>query len=1041
MTMTESILKSLMKLFAMVAQIHNMDKYEKVRKIVEEYLLQLVRAKNMKQYLIMYDFYFSGFREREVKTGEKQLSLLSVKAMLICEDVNRFLDKRQKIIILLQLLEILKLENTEDPIARDFLRTVVLAFKFTDKIFDIGLKFVSGKYDLIQDEERLLFVDSSPRSFEYDSTHYYLELLKGQLVFLWIDQPGFLLFKYEGEKGQLSFNGKPVIPNKTYLFEKSGVIKNPIIGNLFYGDILKRLMHSMESVKINLLAENIEYSFPDSSNGIRPFNLIAEGGQLIGILGGSGVGKTTLLSILSGNLNPDQGSVKLNGYDVHNESEKLEGIIGYISQDDLLIEELTVYENIYFNARLCFRDYSIEQIIKKIHKILVDLNLYEIRDLKVGSALEKYISGGQRKRLNIALELIREPFVLFVDEPTSGLSSADSLNVIEILKQQTLNGKLVIINFHQPSSDIFKMFDKILVMDEGGRIAFLGSPTDTIPYFKTHFKLIDANESECPVCGNIYPEQALQVLELKQVNDFGEITAQRQMSPEDWYHKYREEIDEELVGIPEVKTDLPQNDFKVPDRFTQFKIFWQRNVFSKLADRQYLVINFLEAPILAFILAWFSKYNAGDETSPSRYIFSQNVNLPVYIFMLVIVAIFLGLMVSAEEIIRDRRILKREKFLHLNRHSYYNSKVVYLLLLAIFQSLLFVLVGNSILHIKNMYFQYWLIMSVTAFLAGLLGLNISSAMHSVVSIYILIPLLIIPQILLGGAMVKYDKLHSSINNPEYVPFIGDLMPSRWAYEALAVFQFRENKYEQLFFKDDDEASSASFYTNYVLPLLDEKLTECENNIRNNQKLQKTESFLQLITNELTKISKDIGEQTDWSVFSEIDNFNLNASKKIRQFIKKANAIYLNRLDTAVDSRDSRLRNLSKMFDNDYIIKLRNDYYNEQLAEIILNKRDLQKTRIEGSKIIRLADPGFLNSEMKMGRAHFYAPYKRFGNFYIDTLWFNFIVLVIITGIFYVFLINEVIQHLFRRFSDLRSQLKASQIIEKIKNVVKPLHGD
>ena len=125
----------------------------------------------------------------------------------------------------------------------------------------------------------------------------------------------------------------------------------------------------------------------------------------------------------------------------------MDGIIGYIPQDDLLIEELTVQQNLLFNAKLCLDGYSSTEINDAVDKLLSELDLFDARDLKVGSPLNKYISGGQRKRLNIALELIREPQLLFVDEPTSGLSSTDSENVIALLKDQTLKGKLVLSVF------------------------------------------------------------------------------------------------------------------------------------------------------------------------------------------------------------------------------------------------------------------------------------------------------------------------------------------------------------------------------------------------------------------------------------------------------------------------------------------------------------------------------------------------------------------------------------------------------------------
>ena len=221
-------------------------------------------------------------------------------------------------------------------------------------------------------------------------------------------------------------------------------------------------------------------------------------------MGGSGTGKTTLLSILNGSLIPQEGHITINGHDIS--EQKAKDLIGFVPQDDLLIEELTVYQNLYYTAKLCFASLSEEEIDRRVMKILKDLGLDATKDLKVGSAINKYISGGQRKRLNIALELIREPAVLFLDEPTSGLSSADTEKVINLLKEQTYKGKLVVVNIHQPSSDVYKLFDRLWLLDKGGYPVFDGNPIDAITYFKSAANYADAETSACPTCGNVNPE-------------------------------------------------------------------------------------------------------------------------------------------------------------------------------------------------------------------------------------------------------------------------------------------------------------------------------------------------------------------------------------------------------------------------------------------------------------------------------------------------------------------------------------------------------
>ncbi len=435
---------------------------------------------------------------------------------------------------------------------------------------------------------------------------------------------------------------------------------------------IKKFVSRKFPEKIFFEGHDIEFLFKNSDNGLQKMNFRVESGNLIGIMGGSGVGKTTLINLLHGKIRPTSGNIYINGYDINSDSEELKGLIGYVPQDDMLIEELTVYQNLYFNARLCFGDYNEEQLNQTVEKVLQDLELYEIKDLQVGDILNKKVSGGQRKRLNIGLELMREPVVLFVDEPTSGLSSFDSEKVMNLLRNQALSGKLVFTIIHQPSSDILKMFDRLWILDKGGYMIYDGDPVEALVYFKTETSQANAAESECPNCGNVETDNILHIIEIKVIDNSGYPGMERQISPQEWYEKYRKKMMPVLVEKPQ-KTAIPPSNYKVPRKADQIRTFIRRNITRKLADRQYMAINLLEAPLLAFILGYISKFSEN-----GVYTFADNKNYPVFLFMAVIVALFIGLTVSAEEIFRDRKILEREKFLNLSRFSYLISKINFL---------------------------------------------------------------------------------------------------------------------------------------------------------------------------------------------------------------------------------------------------------------------------------------------------------------------------------------------------------------------------
>ena len=286
--------------------------------------------------------------------------------------------------------------------------------------------------------------------------------------------------------------------------------------------------------------------------------------------------------------------------------------------------------------------------------------------------------------------------------------------------------------------------------------------------------------------------------------------------------------------------------------------------------------------MLAFLLAYFTKSGKG-----GIYRFSENENLPAYMFMCVITSLFFGLMISSEEIVKDRKILKRESFLNLSWFSYLNSKIMILFILSGIQTISFILIGNQILEIKGMNLSYWLVLFTTSCFANLVGLNISSAFNSVVTIYILIPFIIIPQLLFSGVLVKFDKLHiAGSSSREYVPVIGDLMTARWAFEAVAVKQFKDNEFEKHFFKYEMDESQNLYYATYLINSgLDNDLSICRSYLnRADYKDIVGESFRRLNyhIDELSELTKIYPGQ--WKVSLNAKEFNKVIDKETKAFL-------------------------------------------------------------------------------------------------------------------------------------------------------------
>ncbi len=1013
--MSERILKALMQLFAIIARPDS--NAEERRSVVGSFLRQQLNIELVNEYLKVFNNYYEQYQvtSSDSTLRKKRIAGSSVKVLKICTEINEELTQKQKVIVLLRLLEFIKSDTdqiTEQEL--EFVETVADTFHIpTDEY--VRLKaFVLYSFSEIPNSSRMLFVDSN-KDFEHPKVkHLYRPALQGQLRIFHVRMANMFLLKYLGER-ELYLNGQLIRLQKIYVLSNGSSIRSAKIAPIYYSDILAIFNEDLLKSKIIFEAKNIEYAFKGGGIGLHKMNFIEESGHLVGIMGASGAGKTTLLNVLNGSYAPTSGEVLINNRNIYTENEDLEGLIGYVSQDDLLIEDLTVFQNLYYNAKLCFDNLNEFQIIRIVLKTLQSLGLYKIKNMKVGSPMNKKISGGQRKRLNIALELIREPSILFLDEPTSGLSSRDSENILDLLKDLALKGKLVFVVIHQPSSDIFKMFDKLLILDTGGYLIYDGDPVDSIIYFKSRTHQANWSESECPTCGNVNPEQIFNIVEAHVLDEYGNMTQTRRISPKEWLHQYEEHhvVKEENI-IEKGIHKLPESFFKVPGKLKQFKVFVIRDVLSKLSNTQYLLINLLEAPLLAVLLSFIIKYYNVDVANESGYTFSDNSNIPVFIFMSVIIAIFIGLTVSAEEIFRDRKIRKREKYLNLSWGSYLFSKVAILMVLSAIQAALFVVIGNSILEIRGMYWQYWLVLFSAWVFSNLLGLNISDAFNSAVTIYILIPFLVIPQLILSGIIVRFDKLNPDISSPSHIPFYGQIITARWAYEALAVYQFKENKYEKQFYSYEKITSYSNFKKDFWLRSLRNKTAEIKRNLNDPKQKELIENNLLLLNNEISnelKLNKKVNLEIKISDL-QYKKMNIRAIEALNKYYDDLNKYYIQKFNKASEAKDRILSDLQNSEERKQkFIQLKKDYFNDNLKEFVKNETEMVKIVEYDNHLYQKADPIFFDPQGGLLSAHFYAPRKKVFGTYFETFWVNIVVIWTMTIAMFIFLYFNLLRKL------------------------------
>ena len=603
------------------------------------------------------------------------------------------------------------------------------------------------------------------------------------------------------------------------------------VGQFLRCNFSERIIEEERNIIRSLEVSEVTHRFSSDEIGLDGISFNITRGELVCVMGASGSGKSTLLKVLAGQLQPTSGQILLNRQSLYPNLDRLKRYISYVPQEDAFDEHLTIGENLQFAAAIRSPHLSRRDRMRRLDAKLIELGLGERRDAVVGSALKKTLSGGERKRLNIGLDMIGMSDVYLFDEPTSGLSSKDSEHVIEIIRSMAHN-KIIIVTIHQPSSKLFQMFHKAILLDKGGRLVFFGAPTDMLRYFAEaeHQHQFGAELGGCPSCGTTRPEFIFDVLEtplrdlsgdiIYEENSRGQLVAARRYSPDFWRDKYEafrliqdvKQVSlhkEPVAPLPLAPAQRKRVPIRWHDEWTQFRTLLRRSFISKLRNRANLIITIGVAPVLALLIATLLRYSES-----ARYDFASAYHIPTFLFLSLIVAMFLGLTNSADDIIRDRAVLQRERNLDVRLPYYVISKTLTLGVFALVQCVLFVLIGNYVLQIRGMFWIDLGIMLMTAMGGVSLGLVISSLVADPKTAANIVPLVLIPQIIMGGALIKYEDMNRNlalvytftrwfhehptkeggkkIESKLQVPFVCQFIAMRWSYEEMIVAQAKLN---------------------------------------------------------------------------------------------------------------------------------------------------------------------------------------------------------------------------------------------------------
>jgi ABC-type multidrug transport system ATPase subunit len=598
----------------------------------------------------------------------------------------------------------------------------------------------------------------------------------------------------------------------------------------------ERIIEEERNIIASLELRDVTCHFGGNITALDGINFNFTRGDVVCVMGGSGSGKSTLLRAIAGRLPPSRGQILLNGQELYGNLEEFKQFIAFIPQDDAFDDHLTVEENLSYAAAIRSPHLSGSDRSRRIDSRLVELGLSERRDVIVGSREKKTLSGGERKRLNIGLDMISSADIFLFDEPTSGLSSKDSEHVIEIIRGLSHN-KIVLVVIHQPSARLFHMFNKAVLLDRGGKLVFSGTPDEMMRYFGEAAVEENVTAAQGAKAGDGSPEFCFDILEtplhdlsgdvILEEGANGQLIPARRFSADFWrdrYETYRltqemkqvslkkqtHAVPASAPSLPETRRQPSPRKMRWREEWLQFHVLLRRAFLSKLRNVASLLVTLLAPPLLAVIVAWALYFT---EESERPYIFASAFHIPTYIFISLLVALFLALMNSVEDIIRDRTILQRERNLDVRVGYYVTAKFLTLCVFSALQCALFVIVGNYILEVRGMFWHYFVWTFLTAVSGISLGLLVSALVPNSKTGAMLVPLILIPQLIFGGALIKYEEMNRDPNalyvfqrwfasqkqptdmdrdKKLRVPLISRFVATHYSYEALVVAQGKLN---------------------------------------------------------------------------------------------------------------------------------------------------------------------------------------------------------------------------------------------------------
>ncbi|MFW5819798.1 MAG: ATP-binding cassette domain-containing protein [Bacteroidota bacterium] len=1022
--MSQSFIDALMHFFSLLLLPIPGRKVENVKDKLEDYITKAGISFPVEECLKIFNTY-SGkyFIELSSNAYTQVEDMLKIQRHLILEagqksQENLYLQER--ILSILSLFEFNKIKNDNDEVFFSHIKDLGRSLNISDQDLKECEDFIYG--NIPEDSKKELIVTEKDLSEELegewvknnipDLRRDIIDSLREKIVpdirFHYFGPFYFIAFIYNGTH-KLFINENRTYSGYFYSFRRKDILHFEGYDSISFDEIEEHF--GVNSQKIVLSGKDLTYKHEKTKYSIKKFSFYEESGQIIGIVGNNGVGKSTILKLISNQIDPLTGELCINGSNVIKNSYRLKPLMGYVPHADIEFPGLSIYENLLYQAHLSLGNMNMSEIKRRVNNTLESWFLSKIKHVRAGTFIDHSISDFQRICLRIAIEMIRNPYILLLDEPLSGLSFSDSKRLLSLLKDETQKGRLVILTSQLPTSEFFNMFDKVWLIDSDGYMIFNGPPMASLSFFRNtgllpYYYIQSKSDT-------VSAEEVIKVVETKKINSDGSISDERQIDPGTWYDAWRAESDKEFENIDTEEKPLPIYGSALPGIEKQFMVYLLRNFKKSLSNIKFLLYNILGVPAAGVIMALIIRYAFG-----GQYIFAENDFLPLFLFLSINLILLTSMFMGGEEIFSEKSQLHRDLSFNLSPFSYFNAKMTFVFILSFMQAFLYTIFTNMTLGLHGVTDDYLFIYFSVAAFGNLLSLSFSHTFRKLSTIYIFIPFFLIPNLLFTGYLIPFNQTSYSKNYNESVPLIANVFPTRWAYEVLMVEQFKNNPYNQYFFEEKKKHYHSEFVLNMLIPTLNEELNKSlthkylspdENQLAESLNLIKHEFILLAKYDHIAPYEKILvlnPMNYDSTLYNETFGYLTYLRFLMENIISETEAI--------MEEKKTELSNLTNGMDlEDY----RSHHVNHAVRYLVEAENVREEIIIKKGELIKKGSPVYIRPESIYGRSHYYASEKRFNNQYLSINRFNMTAIWILNLLLYILLLSDGLNSLRNLFRD------------------------